>query len=75
MRLHVLVVGIDLAAFGVVHPQRLDRADDNARVIADIVRTDRREVGDIEHPHQALELRIERPAIRMARVAQRFDRL
>ncbi len=66
---------VDFAAFSVVHPQRLDRADDGARIIADILWPDRREVGDVEDPHPALELLIERLAVGMARVAQRFDGL
>ena len=38
MRLQILVVGVDLAAFGILYPQGLDRADDDAAAIADILR-------------------------------------
>jgi hypothetical protein len=75
VRLHVLVVGIDLAALGVRDAQRLDRAHDDAAMVADVVRADMREVRDVEHAHPAVEGLVQRLPIGVAGVLQRLGRL
>ena len=70
MGLHLLVVGIDLAAFGIVDPQGLDRADDDACTVSKVMRADLRKIADVEHLNPPLELCVERLPIRMARILQ-----
>ena len=75
MRLQVLVVGIDLAAFGVLDAQGLDGADDDAATAADVVRAQLREVGDVEHAGPPVERRVERAPVGVAGVLERLRRL
>jgi hypothetical protein len=75
MRLHVLIMRIDLAAFRVRHPQGLNRADDDAGVVANVMRTDDRKIRDVEDAHASIEHLVQRPAVRVPRVLQRLDRL
>ena len=70
---HLLVMGVDLAAFGVRHPQRLNGADHNATVIAQVVRPNVGEVGNIEYAHPTVKVFIQDLPIRVASVLQRFD--
>ena len=65
MRLHLLVMGIDFAPLGTPHPQRLNRTDHNATMIADIVRSNMREIRNIEHPHPTIKSIIQHLPIRM----------
>ena len=48
VRLHLFVVGVDLAANGVADPQGLDGADDDAAFIAHVVRAQLREIPNVE---------------------------
>ena len=76
MRLEGLLVGIDVAPRGVVHPQRLQRADDHQRARADVLRADLVAVGDVEHAHAIhAEMRLQRLAVGVAGRLQRSQRL
>ena len=76
MRLEGLLVGIDVAPRGVVHPQRLQRADDHQRARADVLRADLVAVGDVEHAHAIdAEMRLQRLAVGVAGGLQRAERL
>ena len=75
MRLEGLLVGIDVAPRGVVHPQRLQRADDHQRARADVLRADLVAVGDVEHAHAIdAEMRLQRLAVGVAGRLQRSQR-
>ena len=73
--LQVLVVGVDLAALGALDPQRLDGADHDAAVVAEIVRPDMGEVRDVEYAHPAGEVFVQRLPVGMAGVLERLDGL
>ncbi len=75
MRLHLLMIGVDLAAPRVLHPEGLDGGDDHAGVLGEVMGADHLEIRDVEHPHPAAEGRVQTAAIGVARVAQRLDRL
>ena len=76
MRLEGLLVGIDVAPRGVVHPQRLQRADDHQRARADVLRADLVAVGDVEHAHAIdAEMRLQRLAVGVTGGLQRAERL
>ena len=75
MRLHVLVVGVHLAAFGALHPQGLDGADDDAAGVAQVLRAEAGEVRDVEHPRPSGEGVVEGPPVGVVRILQRLRRL
>src|SRR6185312_10201734 len=75
VRLQVFVVGIDLAPFGVLDTKRLDRANDEAKIAANVLRPDLRKVGYIEYAHLSPEEFVKRLPVRMTRILQRLDGL
>lgn len=75
MRLHVLVMGIDLAALGVGNAQRLNGADDDAKLVADVVRAQLGEVGNVENTDAAAKSFVQGAAIGVAGILQRLHRL
>ena len=75
MRLHVLVVGVHLAAFGALHPQGLDGADDDAAGVAQVLRAEAGEVRDVEHAHLSGEGVVQGPPVGVAGILQRLRRL
>ena len=75
VRFHVLVVGIDLAAFGVRHAQGLDRPDDDAATIPQVVRAYMDEVRDIKNSDPSVERVVQHLPIGMLGVLQGLDGL
>ena len=75
MRLHLLIVGINFAPLSAPHPQRLNRTDHNTAMIADVMRSDMRELRNIKHPNPTIKSLIQHLPIRMARGLQRLNRL
>ena len=73
VRFHLLVVGVHFAPFGALHPQRLNGADHNAAVVAQVVRPEVGEVGDVERAHPAVKSVVQRLPISMAGIFQGFD--
>ncbi|WP_292939379.1 hypothetical protein [Novosphingobium sp. 32-60-15] len=72
MRLKVFVVGIDLPAFSVLDPQRLDRSNDYTAISLDVMRGNLLEITNVENADPACESIVQHLAIGMARVFQRF---
>ena len=75
MRLQILVVGIDLAAFGAVDAQGLQRADHNDDFILQVLRAELGEVGDVNHQQLPAKDCFERQAVRMAGLLECGERL
>ncbi|MNL70943.1 hypothetical protein D3C87_1960170 [compost metagenome] len=69
------VVGIDLAALGVLDAQRLDGGNDDAAIGLQIMGQDAGEVADVEHPDAAPERCVQRRPIWMKGIIERFHRL
>ena len=75
MGFEILVVRINLAAFGVLYPEGLDRADNDAATVPDVVRPDVAEICDIEHAHPTAKGFFQRLPVRVARILQRLGGL